>query len=174
MRNPELYKKWGKVCKVADLPPGKIGNERGKICNVANLPPLGGKVCNVADLPGGRSARGRSAIQHRHIYNWNIVACDVKQLLSFTLTHKPNFSCLLRHALGYERPILPTGEGAAVACRARDPGLDSRPRHFNFKDWLSPASMSRYGLKYRYSDVNPQYNQPTKSNGETKKKPFVN
>ena len=55
--------KWAKVCSnVADLPPGKICNERGMICNVANLP-LGArsvilqifqeKVCNVADLPGG-------------------------------------------------------------------------------------------------------------------------
>ena len=70
--------KWGKVCNVADLPPGKICNERGKICNVSNLPPWGkvcnvadlpgevlqccrssgGKVCNVADIPGERSARG--------------------------------------------------------------------------------------------------------------------
>ena len=63
--------KWEKVCNVADLPPGKICNERGKICNVANLPPppigeglqccrsSGGKVCNAADLPGGKSARGK-------------------------------------------------------------------------------------------------------------------
>ena len=70
---------WWKVCNVADLPPGKICNERGKICNVANLPPWGkvcnvadlpgeglqccrssgGKVCSVADLPGGKSARGK-------------------------------------------------------------------------------------------------------------------
>ena len=81
--------KWGKVCNVADLPPGKICNDRGKVCNVANLPPRrkvcnvadlpgeglqccrssGGKVCNVADLPGGGGGLqgGRSAIQHRTV-----------------------------------------------------------------------------------------------------------
>ena len=52
--------KWGKVCNVADLPPGKICNERGKICNVANLPPWG-KDCNVADLPGEGLQRCRSS-----------------------------------------------------------------------------------------------------------------
>ena len=68
--------KWGTVCNVTDIPPGKVCNERGKICNVANLPPWG-KVCNVADLPGegpqccrssgGEGLQGgRSAIQHRH------------------------------------------------------------------------------------------------------------
>ena len=66
--------KWGKVCNVADLPPGERmnemneSNERGKICNISNLPLGGrsamlqifqGKVCYVADLPGGRSARGK-------------------------------------------------------------------------------------------------------------------
>ena len=45
------FTKMGKVCNVADLPPGKICNERGEICNVANLPPWG-KVFNVADLLG--------------------------------------------------------------------------------------------------------------------------
>ena len=59
------FTKMGKVCNVADLPQGKICNERGKICNVANRPLKGrsamlqifrGKVCNVADLPGGRFA----------------------------------------------------------------------------------------------------------------------
>ena len=71
--NPELYKKWVKVCNFANLPPGKICNERAKsamlqtfphgvgfamlqVCNVADLP---GEVCNVADFPGGRSARGK-------------------------------------------------------------------------------------------------------------------
>ena len=46
-----------------------------------------------------------------------------------------------------------TRTGAAVAewfkllaCEARGPGFDSPPRHLNFRDWLSPASKSRYGL----------------------------
>ena len=29
-----------------------------------------------------------------------------------------------------------------LACRARGPGFDSRSRHLNFRDWLSPASKS--------------------------------
>ena len=32
-----------------------------------------------------------------------------------------------------------------LACRARGPGFDSPSRHLNFRDWLSPASKSRYG-----------------------------
>ena len=32
-----------------------------------------------------------------------------------------------------------------LACGARGPGFDSPPRHLNFRDWLSPASKSRYG-----------------------------
>ena len=32
-----------------------------------------------------------------------------------------------------------------LACGARGPGFDSRPRHSNFRDWLSPISKSRYG-----------------------------
>ena len=31
-----------------------------------------------------------------------------------------------------------------LACGARGPGFDSRPRHLIFRDWLSPASKSRY------------------------------
>ena len=31
-----------------------------------------------------------------------------------------------------------------LACGARGPGFDSPPRHLNFRDWLSPASKSRY------------------------------
>ena len=32
-----------------------------------------------------------------------------------------------------------------LACGARGLGIDSPPRHLNFRDWLSPASKSRYG-----------------------------
>ena len=32
-----------------------------------------------------------------------------------------------------------------LACGTRGPGFDSPPRHLNFRDWLSPASKSRYG-----------------------------
>ena len=62
------------------------------------------------------------------------------------------------------------GGGAAVAMwlsswlveqedRGSIPGLAT----WIFKDWLSPCFQAAIGLKYGWSDVNPQYNQPTKS-----------
>ena len=47
-------------------------------------------------------------------------------------------------------------------CRARGSivWFDSRFRRYNFIDWLSPASKSRYGWNIA-SDVYPQNNQPT-------------
>ena len=32
-----------------------------------------------------------------------------------------------------------------LACGARSPGFDSRSCHYDFRDWLSPASKLRYG-----------------------------
>ena len=32
-----------------------------------------------------------------------------------------------------------------LACEARGPVFDSRSRRYDFRDWLSPASKSRYG-----------------------------
>ena len=32
-----------------------------------------------------------------------------------------------------------------LACGARGPGFDSRSCRYDFRDWLSPASKSRYG-----------------------------
>ena len=46
-----------------------------------------------------------------------------------------------------------------LACRASGPGFDSRSRTYNFRDWLSAASKSRYGWNIA-EDVNPQHNQP--------------
>ena len=34
-----------------------------------------------------------------------------------------------------------------LACGARGPGFDSRSRCYDFRNWLSPASKSRYGWK---------------------------
>ena len=34
-----------------------------------------------------------------------------------------------------------------LACGVRGPGFDSWSRHYNFRDWLSSASKSRYGWK---------------------------
>ena len=46
-----------------------------------------------------------------------------------------------------------------LASRARGPGFDSRSRHLNVRDWLSPATKSRFGWNTA-CDVNPQCNQP--------------
>ena len=50
-----------------------------------------------------------------------------------------------------------------LACGARGPGFDSRPRHLNFQRFVIYCFQVAIWLKYRWSDVNPQYNQPTKS-----------
>ena len=34
-----------------------------------------------------------------------------------------------------------------LTCRARGPGFNSRSHRYNFRDWLSPTSNSRYGWK---------------------------
>ena len=41
---------------------------------------------------------------------------------------------------------------------ARD--FDSQSHHYDFRDWLSPASKSQFGWKHHQSDVNPQNNKP--------------
>ena len=48
-----------------------------------------------------------------------------------------------------------------LACGARGPGFDSRPRHSNFQRFVISCFQVAIWLKYRWSDVNPQYNQPT-------------
>ena len=48
-----------------------------------------------------------------------------------------------------------------LACGARVPGFDSRSRHLDFRDWVSPASKSQYDYKNVLKrDANPQ-NNPT-------------
>ena len=47
-----------------------------------------------------------------------------------------------------------------LACRARGPGFDSRPRHLNFQRLVISCFQVAIWLKYHWSDVNPQYNQP--------------
>ena len=42
----------------------------------------------------------------------------------------------------------------------RGPGFDSRPRHLNFQRLVISCFQVAIRLKYRWSDVNPQYNQP--------------
>ena len=64
----------------------------------------------------------------------------------------------------FHKCILWSSGGVVVkllACRARGPGFDSRSRRYDFRDWLSPASMSQY--EDRESNVNPQNNQPNAS-----------
>ena len=48
-----------------------------------------------------------------------------------------------------------------LACGARWPGFDSRPRHLNFQRLVISCFQIAIWLKYHWSDVNPQYNQPT-------------
>ena len=49
--------------------------------------------------------------------------------------------------LGVQVQIFGNSGGLVVkllACGARGPGFDSRSRRYDFRDWLSPASNSRY------------------------------
>ena len=48
-----------------------------------------------------------------------------------------------------------------LACGARGPGFDSRPRHWNFQRLVISCFQVAILLKYRWSDINPHYNQPT-------------
>ena len=80
-------------------------------------------------------------------YLINIVAVSraqvvFPQLLDIVIDNKNNSSD--------KRPsvVKESGGGQVVkllACGVRRPGFDSRSRHLNFRDWLSPASKSRYG-----------------------------
>ena len=47
-----------------------------------------------------------------------------------------------------------------LACGARGPGLDSRSRLYDFRDWLSPAFKSRYGWNIDKAAKIPQNKQP--------------
>ena len=63
-----------------------------------------------------------------------------------------------------EHEILGSGGGGVVkilACRAQGPGFDSRSRHFDFRDWVSPASKLQCDGKIVKATLNPQ-NNPTK------------
>ena len=46
------------------------------------------------------------------------------------------------------------------SCGARGPGFDSRSRQLNFQRLVISCFQVTIWLKYRWSDVNPQYNQP--------------
>ena len=48
-----------------------------------------------------------------------------------------------------------------LACGARVPGFDSRPRHLNFQRLVISCFQVEIWLKDRWIDVNPQNNQPT-------------
>ena len=48
-----------------------------------------------------------------------------------------------------------------LACGARGPGFDFRPRHLDFQRFVISCFQFAIWLKYRWSDVNPQYNKPT-------------
>ena len=48
-----------------------------------------------------------------------------------------------------------------LACGAKGPGFDSRPRHLNFQRLVISCFQFEIWLKDRLIDVNPQNNQPT-------------
>ena len=48
-----------------------------------------------------------------------------------------------------------------LVCGARGSGFDSRPRHLNFQILVISCFKVTIWVKYHWSDVNPQYNQPT-------------
>ena len=48
-----------------------------------------------------------------------------------------------------------------LACGARGPGFDSRPRHSNFQRLVISCFQVKIWLKDRSIDINPQNNQPT-------------
>ena len=78
---------------------------------------------------------------------------------------------LIRNTLSIsltDRPSRGSSGGRVVkllACGARGQGFDSPPPHLNFRDWLSPASKSRYGWNTAKAtwifNTNQPTNQPT-------------
>ena len=48
-----------------------------------------------------------------------------------------------------------------LACGARGPGFDPRPRHLNFQRLVISCFQVEIWLKERKIDINPQNNQPT-------------
>ena len=50
---------------------------------------------------------------------------------------------------------------ALLMAFARGMGFDFRSRRHDFRDWLSPASKSRYGWNTAKATQDPQYNQPS-------------
>ena len=96
----------------------------------------------------------------------------------FTLSICSKISVVLGFGFGLESPIQPfcvrmklkfvktaqMSSGDVVvkllACGARGPEFDSRSRRLDFRDWLSPASKSRYGWNIAKCDVNLRINQP--------------
>ena len=56
-----------------------------------------------------------------------------------------------------------------LTCGARGPGFKSPPRHLNFRDWLSPASKSRYGWNTaKATRILNTTNQPTNQRSSRK------
>ena len=71
------------------------------------------------------------------------------ELFCSVVTEKISKNCIYSIHVANIQNHSGSGGGRVVkllACEARGPGFDSRSRHSNFKDWLSSASKSRYGL----------------------------
>ena len=57
-------------------------------------------------------------------------------------------SCCYLHTVGMVEPCYGSSSGVVVkflACGAGGPGFDFRSHRYEFRDWLSHASKSRYG-----------------------------
>ena len=71
--------------------------------------------------------------------------CQLSPIVCETLQNSITEFCNVSHTIG-----LGSSCGVVVkllACGARGPGFDSWSRPYDFKDWLSPATKSRYGWK---------------------------
>ena len=62
------------------------------------------------------------------------------------------------HSVGQRTSVWSSGVVVKLGLRSKRSGFDSRSRRYDFRDWLFPASKSRYGrfpLKRRKSSVQP-------------------
>ena len=96
----KTLQKWGKICNVADLPPGKICNERGKICNVCKPSHLGEDLqcCKPSPLGEGlqccRSSGGKVCKGEGLQYNTGT--------LYTALADRQSLNCLYQNIWGLE------------------------------------------------------------------------
>ena len=85
----------------------------------------------------------------RKVIHYNVKVFVQWYCPDFFLCEKKNWTAPNNHLIFiFNLLFLWSGGGRVVrllACGARGPGFDSPSRHLNFRDWLYPASKSRYG-----------------------------